>query len=120
MLFLVLLGLVGFGLMVSYIVHLKLRVSGYVFNERNLTDALNHVDAAIYIKDRRGRYVYANSALLRLRGVDAEWLYGKTGSGEPARAGPDANCGTDRLVLERGETSREAASISFALLTLEG
>lgn len=111
MLFPILCGLVAFGLMATYIVHLKLRVSGYVFNERNLTDALNRVDAAIYMKDSNGRYIYANSALLRLRGVEAATLYGKSSRGEPPHAGSDASNGTDSLVLERGETAREEVQV---------
>jgi diguanylate cyclase (GGDEF)-like protein/PAS domain S-box-containing protein len=111
MLYLVLLGLVGFGLMASYIVHLKLRVSGYLFNEKNLTDALNRVDAAIYMKDRRGRYIYANRALLRLRGIDSASLYGKADAGEPTRAGADTISQSDGLVLERGETAREEVQV---------
>ena len=97
------LGLVGFVMMAIYIGYLKSRVSGFVFSERNMSDALNYVDAAIYMKDRQGRYIYANKAQLRLRG---------NGNSEGAKPyGQAIVSESDRRVLEQGERVTEEMAI---------
>jgi diguanylate cyclase (GGDEF)-like protein/PAS domain S-box-containing protein len=107
MVILALLSAAGVAVMAAYIAYLKSRVSGYVFNERNMADALNHVDAAIYMKDRRGRYMYANTALLRQRGISAPSLYGTTDHQQESSLSTDRFVDSDIRVLEYGETTRE-------------
>jgi len=42
------------------------------------TQVMEHVGACVYVKDRRGRHVYANRAMCELYGVSWEQLRGKT------------------------------------------
>ncbi|MBV8667144.1 MAG: GGDEF domain-containing protein [Burkholderiaceae bacterium] len=108
---LLILVIIGALAMAAYIGFLKQRVSGYVFNERNMADALNHVDAAIYMKDSGGRYIYANNALLRLRGKEVHQLYG---NGDRERLPQDAaerSSKSDARVFEAGESTREEVTV---------
>lgn len=113
MIILFLLGLAGILLMVVYIGYLKSRVAGYIYSERNMSDALNYVDAAIYMKDRQGCYTYANNALLRLRGL-ATFSSRKIGS-KLGEAPTDAETlsESDRRVLDQGERSTEEVTIAI-------
>lgn len=53
-----------------------LRLKEAVLETQRFRDALDHVSAYVYIKDRQSRYLYANPATLKLFGCSAEELVG--------------------------------------------
>ena len=91
----------------TYIGYLRSRVSGYVFSERNMSEAMNYVDAAVYMKDRQGRFIYANSALLRLRGIDIAALGKRNGKNVWAHLSSESLNESDQRVFQVGERTRE-------------
>jgi len=78
---------------------------------RRYGDALDQVNAFIYLKDRQGRYVYANRATLELFGCSADELVGTDDSRYfPADAVVSIK-EVDARVLEHGERTTEEIDV---------
>ncbi|MGZ5053925.1 MAG: PAS domain S-box protein [Methylobacter sp.] len=99
------------GIMVSLVCEAMLRVrtrmTDALAQASRFSDALNQVSAFIYLKDRQGRYVYANRPTLELFKCSAEEL---VGSEDSRFFSPDAVArlkAIDTRVLEYGEDTAE-------------
>jgi len=78
------LGMVVFsinGIMVSlvceYMLRVRTRMTDALAQANRFSDALSHISAYIYMKDRQHRYVYANRPTLELFNCSAEELVGR-------------------------------------------
>jgi len=99
------------GIMVSLVCeamfHGRARMTDALAQANRFRDALNHISAFIYMKDRQGRYVYANRPTLELFKCSAEELIG---SEDSRFFSPDAVArleAIDTRVLEYGEDTAE-------------
>jgi PAS domain S-box-containing protein len=78
---------------------------------RRLNDTLDYVPALIYIKNKKGQYVYGNSTVLELFNISARDL---PGSEDERFFSPQTAAHmreADRRVLEHGENTREEIEI---------
>ncbi len=73
-------------------------------NERKFLDILENVDAYIYLKDINGRYLFANRAMRRMRGVGVDGMVGSTDDAFLDPKTVEQLRANDRQVLENGTT----------------
>jgi len=99
------------GIMVSlvceFMLRVRIRMTDALAQANRFSDALNQISAFIYMKDRQGRYVYANRPTLELFKCSAEEL---VGSEDSRFFSPDAVTrlkAIDTRVLEYGEETAE-------------
>jgi diguanylate cyclase (GGDEF)-like protein/PAS domain S-box-containing protein len=99
------------GIMVSLVCEATLRVrtrmTDALAQANRFSDALSHISAYIYMKDRQHRYVYANRPTLKLFKCSAEEL---VGSEDSRFFSPEAVArlhAIDTRVLESGEDTAE-------------
>lgn len=73
-------------------------------NERKFLDILENIEAYIYLKDLNGRYLFANRAMRRKRGVGSEGIVGSTDDAFFDSKTVEQLHANDRQVLENGIT----------------
>ncbi|MFM8442399.1 MAG: PAS domain S-box protein [Methylococcus sp.] len=78
---------------------------------RRYTEALDQVGAYIFIKDRLGRYVFANRPVLKLFGCSLAELRGRDDSAFFPAATVDQIQSADHRVIERGESTGQEISV---------
>jgi len=88
-------------------IYLLLVIRGRTISERNMADALDHVAAAIYMKDVQRRYVYANSTTIRLLRTSRRALLGACDDDLLPAAEAQRIRTSDEWVLESGEDIRD-------------
>ena len=76
-------------------------------NERKLASILENVDACIYLKDREGRYLYANRPLCELFGLPLAEIVGQSDDKFFDAAACQQIRAHDRDVLDLGKTVRK-------------
>ncbi len=75
-------------------------------NEKKLSLILNSVDACIYLKDRDGRYLFANQCMCELTATHSWELVGRSDDELFDTRSTALMAANDRRVLDRGETVR--------------
>lgn len=86
--------------------HLAERKEALKQSERKLSDILENVDSSIYLKDRQGRYLFCNGAMLRLMGKSMQEIVGHSDAVLFDPASTAVLRANDRRVLDQGEVLR--------------